>query len=97
MPLNTPKSPRKNNVDRWDGMDFMERLKMIMDHASLLLAQGLIEPREIALVEAMSESAQEYIVCREDHPIFTGIHLKKEVAAQLHRDKFETALKAVFE
>jgi len=89
-------SSGKDITDQWDGMTFMERLKIIMDHASLLLAQGLIEPREIALAEAMSESAQEYIVGREDHPIFTGIHLKKEVAAQLHRDKFEAALEAVF-
>jgi len=90
------KSPGNKIVARWDGMNLMERLKLIMDHASLLLASGLIAPNEIALVEAMPESAIEYIVHREDQPMFTSINIKKEIAAQLHRNKLETALKAVF-
>jgi len=93
--------PRKSSggeiVAKWDGMDFMERFKLIMDHASLLLARGLIAPSEIALVEAMPESAREYILSREDHPIFTSIDLKQEVNAQVHRDRLEAALRAVFE
>lgn len=83
-------------VARWDGMNLMERLELIMDHASLLLARGLIAPSEIALVEAMPESAREYIVYREDQPMFTSINLKKEIDAQLNRDKLEAALEAVF-
>ena len=90
------KSPGNNNVDRWDGMNLMERLNLIMDHTELFISHWLITQSEIAMVSTMPESAKEYIVCREDQPMFTSIHLKKEVAAQNHRDKLEAALEAVF-
>ncbi len=90
------KSPGTKIVDRWDGMTFMERLKLIMNYADQFKEHGLIAWNEIAMVDAMAESAKEYVLTREDQPWFTNIHLKKEVAAQVHRDKMKAALEAVF-
>ena len=90
------KSPGEEFVARWDGMDFMERLRLIMDYADHFWEHGLIAWSEIAMVNAMPESAREYVLTREDQPWFTSIHLKKEVDAQLNRDKLKAALEAVF-
>jgi hypothetical protein len=94
---NEPRTPSGEDITaQWDGMDFMKRLKLIMDHADLFHKQGLVANSEIDAVNAMHESDREYIVEREDQPIFTSLHLKETVAAQQHRDKLEAALKAVF-
>lgn len=90
------KSPGTEIVDRWNGMSFMERLKLIMAHTELFWSHRLITPSEISMVDAMAESAKEYVLTREDQPWFTSIHLKKEVDAQLNRDKLKAALEAVF-
>ncbi|MBN2306358.1 hypothetical protein JXD20_00020 [Candidatus Peregrinibacteria bacterium] len=93
----TPRTSSGNKIAaKWDGMDFMERLKLIMNFADKFLEYGLIARSELALVTGMPESDWEYIVGREDQPLFTSIHLKKEVAAQLHREKLKAALWAVF-
>ena len=93
----TPRtSPGDTIAATWDGMDFMERLKLILDFPDNFLKYGLIAKSELALATGMPESAWEYIVDREDQPIFTSIHLKKEVAAQVHRNRLEAALGAVF-
>jgi len=93
--------PRKSSgeeiVAKWDGMTIMERLKLIMDHSDLFLDRRLITGSEISMVDAMPESAREYIVDREEQPLFTSLHLKETVAAQQHRDKLKAALQAVFE
>lgn len=93
--------PRKSSGEdiaaRWDGMDFMERLNLVMDHPDLFLVYRLVAESELAAVDAMPDSALEYIVEREDQPLFTSLHLKQTVAAQQHRDKLKAALKAVFE
>ena len=93
-------SSGKDVTARWDGMDFVERLNLVMKNENLFWVLRLITRSEIALVHSMHESAREYIVEREDHPIFTSIDLKKSVDAQttqLHRDKLKAALRAVFE
>ena len=83
-------------VQEWDGRDFLARLNLIMDHVELFWSLRLITASEIAAVDAMNESAREYIVEREDHPLFTSIDLKKTVAAKYHGDKLKAALQAVF-
>ena len=90
------KSPGTELAAHWDGMDFMERLKFIMDHIDIFWSLRLVTRSEIAMVDAMHESNREYIVEREDQPLFTSINLKEEVAAQSHRDKLKAALEAVF-
>lgn len=94
------KTPRASSGEdiaaMWDGMGFMGRLKLVMDHADLFWALRLITESEIAAVDATHESAREYMVEREDRPFFTSLDLKKTVAAQQHREKLRAALKAVF-
>jgi len=81
---------------RWDGMDFMARLNLIMEYRGIFLEHHLISPSELDVVDAMHESAREYILLREDQPIFTSLNLKQSLAAQIHRDKLKAALEAVF-
>lgn len=95
-------SPRRTKsagagiVTHWDGRDFLGRLQMIMDNRELFWSLGLITQSELEMVAAMSESGIEYVIDREDQPFFQSINLKKDIEMQNHRDKLETALKAVF-
>ena len=94
-------APRTSSGDelaaKWDGMDFMERLNLIMGHTDLFWSLRLITESEIAAVDATHVSDREYMVDREEQPFFTSLQLKETVAAQHHRDKLKAALKAVFE
>lgn len=81
---------------KWDGMTFMERLNLVMKNINLFWSLRLISESEAKAVDAMHESDREYIVEREDQPLFTSLQLKETVAAQQHRDKLKAALKAVF-
>ena len=83
-------------ASQWDGRDFLGRLKMIMDNRDLFWSLGLIAESEIELVMGMPESAIEYIIEREDQPFFTSINLKQDLEVQNHRDKLNSALRAVF-
>jgi hypothetical protein len=103
--METKTKPRTSSGDkiaaRWDGMTYIERLNLIMAHADLFSDpeepdRWLITQSEIDMVNEMHESAREYIVEREDQPLFTSINLKKTVAAQHHREKLQAALEAVF-
>ncbi len=87
---------QKRLVALWDGRDFLGRLKLIMDYKDLFWSLGLVTTQELAKAMTMKESAQEYVLAREDQPFFTSINLKKELKAQENRDKLEAALRAVF-
>ncbi|MBU0727437.1 hypothetical protein KKA95_02010 [Patescibacteria group bacterium] len=94
-------SPRRTKsagagiVTHWDGRDFLGRLQLVKDNRSLFYALGLITKMELEKVDQMTESALEYVIDREDQPIFEGINLKEEAGSQSH-NKFMTALAAVF-
>jgi hypothetical protein len=93
----TPRtSPGDNIAAIWDGMNFAERLQFIMTNENLFWIMRLITRSEIARLHQMRESAREYVVEREDHPFFASLELKKDLAAQTHRDKLKAALCAVF-
>jgi hypothetical protein len=83
-------------VTRWDGRDFLGRLQMILDNRDIFWSLGLVTLGELAMASSMSESALEYILKREEQPIFTSINIKENVEMQHHREKLETALRAVF-
>lgn len=83
-------------VTQWDGRDFAGRLQMILDDRQLFWSLGLITKSELEMVTAMSESAREYVIERENKPFFESIHLKEDIEAQNHREKLEAALRAVF-
>jgi hypothetical protein len=94
-------TPRKSTgaktfADQWDGRDFLGRLALIMENAELFWDLRLITRSEIEMVMGMPESAREYIVGREEHPIFTSLELKENMETQIHRNKLEAALEAVF-
>ena len=80
----------------WDGMDFSGRLKIIMDHRDLFWALGLVTTSELAMASSLSESDREYVLNREDCPIFTSLNIKQNIDAQYHREKLKAALGAVF-
>jgi hypothetical protein len=86
----------KEIAAQWDGRDFLGRIKMILDNRELFWSLGLVTPGELTAASSMSESAIEYILNREDQPIFTSINIKEDVGMQHHREKLETALRAVF-
>jgi len=94
---NAPRQSSGHDITaKWDGMTFMERLNLVMNNIDLFWSLRLISESEAKAVDAMHESDREYIVEREDQPLFTSLHLKETVAAQQHRDKLKAALQAVF-
>ena len=93
----TPRTSSGDNIAAiWDGMNFAERLRLVMDNENLFWVMRLITRSEIAQLRQMHESNREYVVGREDHPFFASLELKKDLAAQAHRDKLKAALCAVF-
>jgi len=90
------KSTAEEIVTQWDGRDFAGRLQMVLDDRELFWSLGLVTLGELAVAQSMSESALEYVLDREEQPIFESIHLKKDVETQNHREKLEAALRAVF-
>ena len=91
------KSPDAHIVaQEWDGRDFMGRLQLVIDNNELFWDLRLITRSELKTAMAMAQSALEYVVSREDHPIFTSLDLKADLNKQIHQRKLRTALRAVF-
>ena len=94
---NRPGTPTAEKiVVQWDGRDLLGRLQLILDNRDLFWSLGLVTLGELAVAQSMSESALEYVLEREDQPIFESIHLKEDLEVQNHREKLEAALRAVF-
>ena len=86
-----------NVVKEWDGRDFLGRLQLVKDNMELFWDLGLITRSEIEWVMSMRESEVEYIAEREETPrFFTSLDLNKTLETQIHRNKLEAALSAVF-
>ncbi len=90
----TPKGPSING--HWDDLTVLERLNLILDNADHFLNPGLITRGELQMVMEASEGGWEYIIEREDQPLFTKINLKADVNTQELRDQLKAALRAVF-
>ena len=69
---------------------------MILDYRDLFVSFGLVTYQEVEMVLATSEGGREYILDREDQPLFHKINIKKELRTQALRNELKTALKAVF-
>ncbi len=80
----------------WDDLTVPERLKMILSNADHFLCQGLITRGELQMGMETSEGGREYIIEREEQPLFTKINLKSTVSTQELRDELKAALSAVF-
>ena len=81
---------------RWNDLDTLERLNMILDYRDLFVSFGLVTDQEVEMVLATSEGGREYILDREDQPLFHKINIKKELRTQALRDKLKAAISAVF-
>jgi len=80
----------------WDDLTVIERLNLILDNADHFLYPGLITRGELQMAMETSEGGWEYIIDREEQPLFTKINLKADVNTQELRDELKTALNAVF-
>ena len=96
MASHPDKSTGKEIATQWDGRDLLSRLRMILENRDLFWSLGLVTLGELAIAQSMSESALEYVLHREDQPIFTSINIKEDLEVQNHREKLEAALRAVF-
>ena len=88
----------KEQAIPWDDMDFLGRLRFILANRDLFLNLRLVTDGEITAIDAMSPTELEYIVEREEQPIFTSINLKKAVEEQEvdhHRENLMAALNMI--
>ena len=81
---------------RWNGLTTFDRLKMILNYPDHFLSLGLVTRDELERVMGSSETELEYVMEREDQPLFQNINLKQTTYTQNLRNQLKTALKAVF-
>ena len=89
-------SSRGQTVVYWDHLNASGRLKLVMKHQDCFLESHLVSPCELKLAKTMPESAWEYILDREETPIFSSLNIKNCVGAQKNSYKLKAALRAVF-
>jgi len=77
MRLQLRKSLGTKGVDYWNRLSAMERLHFVLSHQGLFLNSRLVNPGELLAARSTPESAQEYIVAREEHPFFSAINIKE--------------------
>lgn len=80
----------------WNELTSLGRLQLILEYADLFLSLRLVTESEFVAVRKMSPREWEYILTREDHPIFTSLDLNQMAEEQCHHYKLIAALKAVF-
>jgi hypothetical protein len=80
----------------WNDLGTLERIKMILRYPDRFLSLGLVTQREIEEARMTSESECEYLIDREELPLFHNINIKKEFRTQTLRSKLKAALRAVF-
>lgn len=83
-------------VHYWNQQTPLQRLSFVVEHMDLFWSMGLVTSSEVNMAQSLSEASKEYIVEREEQPIFTNIHLKKDVKDQSNAKKLRAALRAVF-
>lgn len=85
-----------STTGHWDDLNTFERVKVILASPDHFLNLGLVTRDELTEVMQLSESECEYIIDREDQPLFHNINIKNPVSVQALRDQMEVALKATF-
>ncbi len=81
---------------QWNDLSILERVKMILSCPDHFLNYGLVMPEELDRAEGCAESELEYVINREEQPLFTHINIKKELKTQYLRSQLKAALRAVF-
>jgi len=89
-PIST--SAGEKRIAFWDGCDSLERLELILKNHQVFRSFGLVSDSEIQLAQSLPLSAREYIVKREDQPIFTTLALKQEMQNQRCCNRLKAAL-----
>lgn len=90
------KSPGSSIQRRWDGLGTLERVKLIFNHADSFLQEHLVTRDEIDRLMATSESEWEYVIDRQEHPLFKNIGVKNDYHVQPLRKQLKAALSAAF-
>ncbi len=92
MKLQMPKSLGTMGVKYWNGLTAMGRLHFVLNHQGLFLNSRLVNPGELLAARSAPESAQEYIVEREESPFFSALDVNKAVESQKDFTRLETTL-----
>ena len=82
MQLQIETSLEAKGVTYWNKLTAMQRLRFVLSHQGLFLNSRLVNPGELLAARSAPESAQEYIVNREESPFFSAIDIKKPAEAQ---------------
>ncbi len=96
MKIRPMTSTGPSTTGHWDDLSTFERVKVILASPDHFLNLGLVTRDELSEVMQFSESECEYIIDREDHPLFQNIDIKKDIRTQELRKQLNTALRAVF-
>ncbi len=87
---------RQGVTHYWNEKTPLERLNLVIKYMDFFWSLGLVTNSEMAVVESLSEGSREYIVQREEQPIFSSLNLKKNIKDQTHSKKLKAVLKTVF-
>ena len=82
MKLQIKKPLEAQGVTYWNKLTAMQRLQFVLSHQGLFLNSRLVNPGELLAARSAPESAQAYIVEREDSPFFSAIDVNKPAEAQ---------------
>ena len=69
---------------------------MILTYTDYFLSMGLVTQDELDEVALTSETEWEYIIEREEQPLFHNLNIKNQIRTQKFRDQMKAALRAVF-
>lgn len=83
----------------WDDLNSFERLELMILHAEYFIDLGVFTREELANVINSSEGNLEYIIYREEQPLFKNINIKYTIDSTEQvkiSEKVKTAIRAVF-
>ena len=80
----------------WNRLNAMQRLHFVLQHKKEFLNFHLVSPSELKIADRLPESAREYILHREELPIFNSLNIKAEIQTQACEERLVIALKAIF-
>jgi len=77
MKLDIRKAFAKKAALHWNKLSAHERLKYILNNQDVFLSAHLVRPGELLAAKVAPESAQKYIIEREESPFFAALDIKK--------------------
>ena len=92
MRLQIKKPLEAKGVTFWNKLTAMQRLQFVLNHQGLFLNSRLVNPGELLAARSAPESAQAYIVEREESPFFSAVDIKKTAESQQDSFRLTTTL-----